>query len=149
MHMLLGRCMLVARLKLCMSSQHDVCFWCPGWLLEPGWPLQGSWRGRQQPLIHFLRPWPPSKITADRALACLGTWPLWHSCVGCSQSVCSPTLVEASGAKTHMAKPSQLFAMVRSRECARRRTQRPSSGSGEAPRVSSRVCHWKVQHFCK
>ena len=29
----------------------------------------------------------------------------------------------------------------------RRRAQRPSSGSGEAPRVSSRVCHWKVQHL--
>ena len=30
-----------------------------------------------------------------------------------------------------------------------RRNQRPFFGSGEAPRVSSRVCHWKVQIFCK
>ena len=76
-----------------------------------------------------------------------GHGPSWHSCVGCSQPVHRSTLVDATGARTHMAKLSWHADFVVSVVC--RRTQRPSSGSGEAPWVSSRVCHWKVQIFCE
>ena len=76
-----------------------------------------------------------------------GHGPSWHWCVGCSQPVHRSTLVDATGARTHMAKLSWHDDFVVSVVC--RRTQRPSSGSGEAPWVSSRVCHWKVQIFCE
>ena len=109
-------------------------------------------QGRQQSLIHFLRPWTTPKITGDDALACLGT-------VSVMALVCRllSARLQLDFGGCHRCKDAHGKAEPACKNGTshvesvhmRRRAQRPSSGSGEAPRVSSRVCHWKVHIFCK